>query len=319
MRIVNCIICKQDFDTNQKGVIKTCSLECRNAQRVLLSRKHKRKEYGTGDDVPSGIYFGNAKEPLMPAGPGEFGYLGVISYNKNKDKIQCHICGKFFRSLGTSAHLKVHNITNDEYKERFGIARTVALVSEGTREKHLQSFMNRTDEWIKDIKEVGTDEQRAKNSLGKKRRIYTRNKTGHCPLQLLEPIKALAEKLGGTPNGEDFKRAYRGKYMSTIVQIYGSFNEALKVAGFEPRPRKEFKYTEGELIEFLQNFYKMFGRTPAHTDFNRGYLPAIKHYIKRFGGINRARAIAGIPLMVPVGGWRWAEVPLTAELRQQLI
>lgn len=318
MRKINCIICKKDFSTNQRGTVKMCSTKCRLEKERKDSLEFRRKKTKTGDDIASDIYFGNAKEPLMPA-TGNHGFLGVISYNKTRDKIQCHICGKFFRSLNGSGHLRLHSTTNDEYKKQFEIARTVALVSESTREKQLQNFMNRTDVWRKPIKEFSTNEQRRKASVGKKRRIYTRNRTGHCPLQLLEPIKTLAEKLGHTPNGEDFRREYNRKFISTINQTYGSFNEALKVAGFEPRPRCELKYTEDELVEMMKNFYDRFGRTPANTDFKRGYLPLQKHYIKRFGNMNRARVRSGVPLMIRIGGWRWKEIPLTKKLRKQFV
>ena len=318
MREIKCRTCGEKFITEQKGYIIMCSKKCRRVHEKSMQNVYNHKRIKTGEDVASGIYFGNAKEPLMKVSNG-FGFLGVISYNKTKDKIQCHICGKFFRSLNGGGHLKIHGISNDEYKEKFEISRTVALVSEGTRIKMLQGFLARGNEWKMDIKKISNDEHRRTTNLGKKRRIYSKNKTGHCPLQLLEPIKLLHEKLGFVPNGEDFSREYKGKYMSSIVQTYGSYNEALKICGFEPRPRCEFKYTEEELLEFLRNFYKEFKRTPSNTDFNRGYLPAKKHYTYRVGKLNRARAMADVPLMLQIGGWRWAEIPLTKELKEQAI
>jgi hypothetical protein len=63
-----------------------------------------------------------------------YGDVGIIAYDPIEDKLQCHLCGKWFRGL--SAHVVVaHGWTADEYREEFGLNRNQALICEGTREK----------------------------------------------------------------------------------------------------------------------------------------------------------------------------------------
>ncbi len=60
--------------------------------------------------------------------------LGIVTYDPIEDKLQCHLCGKWFRGLST--HVVVaHGWTADEYREEFGLNRNQALICEGTREK----------------------------------------------------------------------------------------------------------------------------------------------------------------------------------------
>lgn len=42
-------------------------------------------------------------------------------------KIQCHICGKWYRGLAT--HIRVHGLTADEYREEFSLNRSQPLCS----------------------------------------------------------------------------------------------------------------------------------------------------------------------------------------------
>lgn len=56
---------------------------------------------------------------------GVFGEVGVLAYDAMEDKVQCHICGKWFQFL--AGHLRTHGITVFEYKEQFGLNRNHAL------------------------------------------------------------------------------------------------------------------------------------------------------------------------------------------------
>lgn len=320
-----CIICKKEIPKSQligknKDRRKVCEGECKKINSKKVNTNWSAKKRGTGLDKNEvgDVMFGNMKEPLMPAPSGSYGYLGVILYNKSKDKIQCHVCGKFYRALSGSGHLKLHEMSNDEYKEKFEIDRTVALCAEGTREKHLNALLMREDyqdgtvlkKLNKYTKSKNANEQRKKTNLGKKRRIYAKNKTGHCPEQLLDKIKQLHAKLGYVPNGEDFKREHTGKYISSIIQTFGSYNKAIEKCGFEIPDKFRNSYKRDDLINYLKDFYKRFGRTASNTDFKRGYLPSIKVYIRVFGSLNNARIEAGVPVTINLGYGRWSEVKI---------
>lgn len=320
-----CIICHKEIPKEQligknKSRRKVCEGICQKENQKSVNTNWSAKRRGTGlsKEEVGDVMFGNMKEPLMPAPSGNHGYLGVILYNKTKDKIQCHVCGKFYRALSGSGHLKIHEMNNEEYKEKFEIDRTVALCAEGTREKHLEALIMREDYQdgtiLKKLKKYTVskeaNEQRKKTNLGKKRRIYAKNKTGHCPEQLLEKIKKLKTELGFVPNGEDFKRKNKGKYLSSIIQTFGSYNRAIEKCGFEVPDKFRDSYKRDELIKYLQDFYKRFGRTASNTDFKRGYLPSVKTYVRTFGSLNKARMEAGVPVTINLGYGKWQEVKL---------
>ncbi|GAJ05226.1 unnamed protein product, partial [marine sediment metagenome] len=49
-----------------------------------------------------------------------YGDVGIVTYDPIEDKLQCHLCGKWRRSL--SHHVVVaHGWTADEYREEFGL------------------------------------------------------------------------------------------------------------------------------------------------------------------------------------------------------
>lgn len=63
-----------------------------------------------------------------------YGELGILAYDPIDDKVQCHICGHWFRSLGPHVQ-KAHGWTADDYREEFGLDRGQGLICEGTRQR----------------------------------------------------------------------------------------------------------------------------------------------------------------------------------------
>lgn len=63
-----------------------------------------------------------------------YGQVGVLNIDKVNDRVQCHICGRWFRALGT--HLRSrHGWTADDYREEFGLNRGQSLVCESTHQR----------------------------------------------------------------------------------------------------------------------------------------------------------------------------------------
>lgn len=68
-----------------------------------------------------------------------YGQLGVLAYDEIEDKVQCHICGKWFTSVAVHV-IQKHRWTADEYREEFGLNRGQALCSSSLSEKHRRHF-----------------------------------------------------------------------------------------------------------------------------------------------------------------------------------
>ena len=66
----------------------------------------------------------------------------VDRYFSHKKGIQCLICGRFLRSLQN--HLQqVHGVSNNEYRERYGLPWRKGLVSKTLSQAHSASITNR--------------------------------------------------------------------------------------------------------------------------------------------------------------------------------
>lgn len=63
-----------------------------------------------------------------------YGDLGALAYDAIEDKVQCHICGRWFRGLNNHV-LRSHGWTVDDYREEFGLNRGQSLICEGTRQR----------------------------------------------------------------------------------------------------------------------------------------------------------------------------------------
>ncbi len=63
-----------------------------------------------------------------------FAPLGEIPYDPDEDKVQCHLCGDWFRFVGSS-HVRWHDWTLDEYREAFQLLRRTSTASAGVSDK----------------------------------------------------------------------------------------------------------------------------------------------------------------------------------------
>ncbi len=251
----------------------------------------------------------NYKEPLkaVPESKG-FGHYGAITMTKDGDGIQCHLCGKFFMHLSGHLH-SAHKTNTRDYKEQFDLAYSTPLTSDNYREvlkqKTLEYMRNLTPE------ELDAYRQRKRESILKHRpgwahglhlRLETKNKRGTCPDQLIDMIRKCKESLGKTPSKRDFI-VWCGtqRFVHKIYETFGSWSKAVEIAGIEAAPKpeqsrdKKRPWDDEELLEYLKVFYETTGKSPTQTDWYSHDLPDYAAYLRRFGGIVRARELAGVP------------------------
>jgi hypothetical protein len=65
--------------------------------------------------------------------------LDEVREYRSGDRIQCLVCGKMLRRIGW-AHLRMHELDADGYRERFGIPWTCSLTSAESREASRRSI-----------------------------------------------------------------------------------------------------------------------------------------------------------------------------------
>ena len=245
------------------------------------------------------------KEPLTKVSKGH-GYYGVLLQSEDGQYIQCHVCGKLFKHM--SGHLKTHKLNTKEYRKKFKISLMTALSSESMR----WNLKRATMKWFHNLSEDEKIEYRRKNNerlraalkkRGKgqpKKSLEGYNKDGTCPDQLLQKIKDVAKELEKTPSLREFVKACgTQKYKHLIFKVYGSWNKAIDLCGFERsgtylRKGKPSNFSDEELLEYLSIFAQENGEVPTHTDFIAGNLPSVGIYTRRFGSIDKARQLAGV-------------------------
>jgi hypothetical protein len=116
--------------------------------------------------------------------------------------------------------------------------------------------------------------------------------------QILEELAASARRLGRSPTMREFAAdPDTTVHPQTVIEHFGSWNEAKRKAGLVPR---RFA-TRDELLELLRGLGKELGRIPTARDIeqHRGRMPSKSLYWHTFGSLANALREAGFD--VPVG------------------
>ncbi len=299
---------------DRKALMRRYSAEYRRRNRLKISadqavrRKKKAHERHAPDQ---NLILGPYKEPLRKVEKG-FGYEGALTFDV-KGRLQCHVCGMMHDNLGL--HLRSHNnISAPEYRTRFKLSPTTALISERQREKYkMQAFIKfgsmsaeqkaerkmkskaRWREWY---------DKEGREKMAKERiSLETKNKRGICPDQLLTLIKGAYEYVGkdNMLSQNDFIDYYKTqRYMEPIRRTFGSWKRAVKACGFgigtsgKKKGTKYKRYSDDELLDLLNGFYLDTGRIPMSSDCRRGFLPMSSVFVKHFGSFAEARKKAGL-------------------------
>ena len=116
--------------------------------------------------------------------------------------------------------------------------------------------------------------------------------------EILEQLRESAKRLGRSPTMKEFADDPETTvHPQTVIEHFGSWNKAKRLAGLVPR---RFA-TREELLGLLQELGKRLGRVPTakDVDANRGWMPSKSLYWHTFGSLTNALKEAGFD--VPVG------------------
>jgi hypothetical protein len=116
--------------------------------------------------------------------------------------------------------------------------------------------------------------------------------------QILAELTACAERLGRSPTMREFAAdAETTVHPQTVIEHFGSWNNAKRAAGLVPR---RFA-TREELLQVLRELGDELGRVPTARDLDdrKGSIPSKSLYWHTFGSLTNALREAGFD--VPVG------------------
>src|SRR5881409_3836708 len=116
--------------------------------------------------------------------------------------------------------------------------------------------------------------------------------------QILDELRASAERLNRSPTMREFAADPETTvHPQTVIEHFGSWNEAKRAAGLVPR---RFARRE-ELVGLLRELGEELGRIPTAKDLDerRGSMPSKSLYWHTFGSLSSALREAGFD--VPMG------------------
>lgn len=106
---------------------------------------------------------------------------------------------------------------------------------------------------------------------------------------ILSDIQRIADSLGKKPTVGDVRADNESMCVRRINEEFGSWDEALEEAGFDPRG-----VTEDKLLDILRNLAEKLGRAPTNQDITEHADVSIQPFYNYFDGLLDALEQAGI-------------------------
>lgn len=125
-------------------------------------------------------------------------------------------------------------------------------------------------------------------------RSIDRHMNGRIPDEvLIEELRRLAQATHRPPKLDEMRT--RGNYAgNTYIEHFGSWNNALRAAGFEPRYKSKQPLSEEELLDDLRELSDYLGHPPTKQEIIDHGKHSPTTYSRRFGGLEEARLRAGL-------------------------
>lgn len=225
------------------------------------------------------------------------GYIGVILRDKKTDTIQCHVCGKWFKSLGH--HLRFHKTTAIKYKKKFGLPLNFALC--GKDYSGVQRInAEKNNNWVKGKYKKGKKKEKETTNW-KKNNKYShtceayKNKFATCDKQIFDRFMVVSDIVEKDPSINDLKK-YDSSLPTLIIDRWGSINNFRKKHKLSIIKETPQRWDRLSLIGVLRKYYQENGKPPACSYFNkkRKNMPQKHSFFRHFGSWNKALAEANL-------------------------
>lgn len=244
------------------------------------------------EEAPSGaIKLYNYKEPFMPVPQGCYGYLGVLMHDAEADLIQCHICGEWLQTL--NHHINKHGLTAKSYKVEFGLSNSTALIADGLREEYIK----RANKNPTNFKELQKGRIKRGRTAPDHLALESKNKKGSCPLQILDRLDWIKQKLGRVPSPSEIRKidkfegvTFNGSGLLKLLdKTYGSYENAIEQLNWSTVDiKRNHKWTRKSLLEITEKFYKKHMRFASSSDMKRKLFPE-RNTFAQYGGYKQIK------------------------------
>ncbi|QDV50827.1 homing endonuclease associated repeat-containing protein [Gimesia fumaroli] len=122
--------------------------------------------------------------------------------------------------------------------------------------------------------------------------------------EIIEELKRIAKKLGVKQvSMNDFEEHREISALTTVMNHFGTWNEAIEAAGLVPYPpggsNREPIISDDELLMEIILLHEQFGKPPSDRRMNSHGKYSVRPYLARWGSFTKAREAAyekyGIP------------------------
>lgn len=242
-----------------------------------------------------------AAEPFMSALDGH-GYFGVLLYDSWEDKVQCHMCGKWFKLL--SAHInQAHKVNTDYYRERFGFGKHLGLCSLGLSKRHselIKTNKGQKENFERNIKgsiqsRLNYGDSDYKKRIGelikKSRKVMSyRNKISACDEQIRSRFRVIQQIVKKVPSLRDINK-YDPSLHRLIRTYFGGIQNLQKSLGVDTY-KTGVKIRDIDLIASMRNYVIKNKSIP--TSYRKVLEYSSETYKNHFGSWRKAVEIAGL-------------------------
>lgn len=133
---------------------------------------------------------------------------------------------------------------------------------------------------------------------------FNHNKSSNGKLKdqfLLDEIKRFIKEFNRIPIQKDFENLKGYPSRKTFINHFGSFNKAIRQAGYEPKglsiEENKYKYTKEYLFRIINDYIKKYNEVPTMEKLNKEVEFEVKIYYKKvFDGWNNALKELNLPL-----------------------
>lgn len=235
-------------------------------------------------------------EPVSKLPKPFFGYLGVILRNTTTDRLQCHVCGEWFKCLDVHVFFK-HQLLSRDYKQKFSLPLRFPLCGRSTSKlrsnsaikyKSLGKYLKGSKKWKSGSRVLHKKSCR----YGVTNRAY-QNKNNVCPEQLNKRFQIVADMVGREPTCHDLEH-YDYGCLGTLVRRFGSLNNYRKQMGYRVNliPKK---CNETQAIAALRKYYQKYKVVPKSYVWKRSHFkPSYNTILRYFGSWHRSLVSAGL-------------------------
>lgn len=182
------------------------------------------------DSLPTFIQpLQKAVPPYMPYEKGH-GYMGVMLLDTSSDRVQCHVCGWWYKSL--SSHLKTHGTNAREYKKEVGLYQSEALMSLRTKFLFQRKNSRKSRRNLPGHGDIVRRKAEGAVTNGSET-MQWKNRYGTCDAQLKFRLDTAIAKYGRVPTTAEEPR------LAWVLKArHGTWEQALEKYGLKPFGRQ---------------------------------------------------------------------------------